>query len=259
MILSQLVRGVFPSLRCMKETNIPIEFEYMAISTMNEQPSIQYRQQNEMRGGLIQLWSIDARISADFAVVSDLQQQGRGPRLELALMVESEVIQLAWCPKGGETEIKSQASAEDNSAIGTPVKRLGILAALSANGTVRLYDVPHPESIKAASSTAVDDLLFRTCHLLATDKLHTHAAPTVRQNHPLLTLSTGIMAASCFDWMSHTRLAVGFQSGKPMAWSIQEGQLTLMTPGEVIIFDIDEALSIGAQSGKAAMMVIISS
>lgn len=108
---------------------------------------------------MIQIWSLDTSISEDFGT-STREKKGRGMRFDLALLTDFEAIQLLWCPRGGAEESDLQDANGMPKGHGTPLERLGLLAALSTQGIVQILDIPKPESARGASSAAADDLVF---------------------------------------------------------------------------------------------------
>lgn len=81
-------------------------------------------------------------------------------RFDLAFLTDFETIQLKWCPRGGTSEHDAQDGNTMSNGHGSPLQRLGLVAALSTQGIVQIIDIPKPESARAASSAAADDLVF---------------------------------------------------------------------------------------------------
>ena len=99
---------------------------------------------------MIQIWSLDTTDPTDFDIDPPPSGKGRGLRLDLAIIVDAEMTLLRWCPKGGE-----------GGASGTAPDRLGLLAALTGDGRMAIYDIPYPDVAKQKQGIAQDDLLFR--------------------------------------------------------------------------------------------------
>lgn len=127
--------------------------EYLAISTVSEQPSLVYRIPQPLPAcpSMIQIWSLDTAVPTDFGL-STSETKGRGMRFDLALLTDFEAIQLKWCPRGGASENASESS--------DGLERLGLLACLSAQGLLSIFDIPKPDSARQASSADPDDLVF---------------------------------------------------------------------------------------------------
>lgn len=100
---------------------------------------------NSQALGMIQIWSLDTTDPTDFDVEPAPSGKGRGLRLDLAILTESEMLVLKWCPKGGSRE-----------GIPATDSRLGLLAALTADGRLEVYDIPYPPG----HGVPQDDLLF---------------------------------------------------------------------------------------------------
>ena len=171
MMTSQLVSFVVCSNHCGKKkadarpSPSLAAREYLAISTVSENLTVTYRRQEAAtaaggstgaRKGLIQLWSLDTSCSGDFATETLPDSKGAGMRLELAVLLEMEMIQLRWCPRGGAAEEVAPTQP------GKPPKlqRLGLLAALSADGQLFIFDIPTPDSLRLATSAPEGDLVF---------------------------------------------------------------------------------------------------
>ena len=130
-----------------------IACEYLAVSTLSEHPAIVFSRPETREGaqqpGMLQIWSLDTSDPTDFDIDPPPSGKGRGLRLDLAIIVDAESSLLKWCPKGGE-----QASAKG------VIPRLGLLAALSGDGRLAIYDIPYPDVAKNVHGIAQDDLLF---------------------------------------------------------------------------------------------------
>lgn len=132
------------------------------MSTVSEQTSLSYRIPSPVpqTASMIQIWSMDTSCPGDMGQITT-HTKGRGMRFDLALLTDFESVQLQWCPRGGSTETSSSASASGLNGSSTCLERLGLLAALSTQGQLRIYDIPKPSSAKRVSSAAADDLVFR--------------------------------------------------------------------------------------------------
>lgn len=135
--------------------------EYLAVSTVSEQPSLVYRIPHPLSAcsSMIQIWSLDTTVPSDFGHATG-NAKGRGMRFDLALLTDFEAIQLKWCPRGGSRTTVSPETASGPSRDSPDLERLGILAALSAQGILSLFDIPKPGSARRASSAEADDLVF---------------------------------------------------------------------------------------------------
>ena len=193
--------------------------EYLAISTVSENFSVTYRRQDAetaagastgARKGLIQLWSLDTSCASDFATETLSDIKGTGMRLELAVLLEMEMIQLRWCPRGGAAEEVARTQPGKLPKL----QRLGLLAALSADGQLFIFDIPTPDSLRLVTDAPEGDLVFSkpdnvTLGYTSADTI----CDPVKANEPRLTLDLGNVTASAFDWISHRCIAVACNSG----------------------------------------------
>lgn len=106
--------------------------------------------------GLIQLWSLDTSCSSDFANETLPDTKGTGMRLELAVLLEMQISQLRWCPRGGVGEEIAPLQPGKLQRL----DRLGLLAALSTDGRLFIFDIPTPESLRLFTSAPPGDLVF---------------------------------------------------------------------------------------------------
>lgn len=109
----------------------------------------QEAQASAAQPGMIQIWSLDTSDPTDFDIDPVPSGKGRGLRLDLAIIVEAEMLALKWCPKGGK-----RASSLKND------ERLGLVASLTSDGRLHIYDVPYPAAAKSAHGVEHDDILF---------------------------------------------------------------------------------------------------
>lgn len=133
--------------------------EYLAVSTVSEQPSLIYRvdSAHNAKASLIQIWHIDTQDPADVSPSTEKGTKDCKPRLDLALLTEDEIMQLQWCPKGGLKETSSLDTQQSSSSL----QRLGLLACLCLDRVIRIYDIPTPQSARGMAGVAHDDLVFR--------------------------------------------------------------------------------------------------
>lgn len=102
------------------------------------------------------MWSLDTCTPTDFSHQTQPSSTGEGFKLEFAMLVQTEILQLEWCPRGGlredsDIEVSPDAMQVDGSENGFALRRLGLLGTLTTDGRVAIYEVPHPDSLRKAS------------------------------------------------------------------------------------------------------------
>ncbi|KAL7418307.1 hypothetical protein Q5752_006764 [Cryptotrichosporon argae] len=164
--------------------------QYLAISTLPssaDAPTLGARAPAATPAA-IQIWSILPPTEPDTLDGS--------ARCELVVCVEGgPAMQVRWAPVGGWDEPGEG-----------PLPKLGILGAVQLDGTVKLYAVPHPAALRAARLDSIEDPLF-----LKLD--------------PLVVLDTPDATATCLEWMTGTRLAVGLANGHAIIYDLLDALL----------------------------------
>ena len=156
----------------------------------------------------IQLWQL-ATAPARPSIWLELMHNGGG------------VLSLCWCPAGNAcrsaaAQASTQATAHPSSALipaddsmraSPTLDRLGLLAAACADGRVRLFAVPTPESLEAAGPLMAHPLRPNNC---LEEPMRAWLQPILRLDPglPVLTLT--------LDWCSSSPhwLAAGWDDGK---------------------------------------------
>jgi hypothetical protein len=136
--------------------------------------------------------------------------------LELAILLDTEAIQLTWCPKGGQAENYQEVSTSGTDmhtgSEGAIIPRLGLLAVLDTRGRLAIHAIPVPNSFRKAAGINNNDLVFRMSPA-------SNVMPkvlkkfTVKPKSPLLRLDIGTMPVCSFEWANHDMLAVGTTDG----------------------------------------------
>lgn len=209
---------------------INLACEYLAVSTVSEQPSLAYRIPNPLTtcSSMVQVWSMDTSVSDDFGI-STGTKKGGGMRFDLALLTDIEVIQLKWCPRGGTKEDTNLHATPAGNGEDLTLERLGLIACLSTQGFLSIYDIPRPESARKKSAAAADDLVFSKI-VPSTAQRSQLTLFSVKRKAPLLSFELGNVPITCFDWASHGRIVAGCATG------------------HVAVFDIEDALKDGKPS-----------
>ncbi|KAK0544728.1 hypothetical protein OC846_005953 [Tilletia horrida] len=102
---------------------------------------------------------------------------------------------LEWCPSGHDYRSKGPQNVSE------PIRRLGLLAGVFKDGTVRILAVPHPEDVQARAPEMrkQDDTL----------RIKLQA---------VLTLDVGGAVPTCISWAGGERLAAGTSAGQVVVW-----------------------------------------
>ena len=163
----------------------------------------------------IQLWQL-ATAPARPSIWLELMHNGGG------------VLSLCWCPAGNAcrsaaAQASTQATAHPSSALipaddsmraSPTLDRLGLLAAACADGRVRLFAVPTPESLEAAGPLMAHPLRPNNC---LEEPMRAWLQPILRLDPglPVLTLT--------LDWCSSSPhwLAAGWDDGKVVVWDLR--------------------------------------
>jgi hypothetical protein len=84
--------------------------------------------------------------------------------LELAILLDTEAIQITWCPRGGQVEDHqggSNGTDSNTGSVNASIPRLGLLAVLDTRGRLAVYGVPVPSKYRKAAGISNNDLVFR--------------------------------------------------------------------------------------------------
>ncbi|KAF9901911.1 hypothetical protein EC991_005559 [Linnemannia zychae] len=141
---------------------------------------------------MIQIWSMNCN-------TNDQGELQGSPKTYLALCIlhsYGAVFDLKWCPTGG---YMNAASSDGD------LHRLGILAAAFSDGTIRIFSVPEPRSLRA--------------HLgIDTPEGSTPEPIYVEYPEPYATIRMGDICFMCINWGTSERLAAGLTNGTIAVW-----------------------------------------
>ncbi|KAG0281143.1 hypothetical protein BGZ95_006442 [Linnemannia exigua] len=141
---------------------------------------------------MIQIWSINCN-------TNDQGELQGSPQTYLALCIlhsYGAVFDLKWCPTGGHMDAGSSNG---------DLTRLGILAATFSDGTIRIFSVPEPKSLRA--------------HLgIVTPEGSTPEPVYIEYPEPYATIRMGDICFMCINWGTSERLAAGLTNGTIAVW-----------------------------------------
>ncbi|KAG0203210.1 hypothetical protein BGX28_004443 [Mortierella sp. GBA30] len=144
---------------------------------------------------MIQIWSLNCNTDDQGELQSD-------PKGYLALCIVHSygaVLDLKWCPTGN---LKEAGSAPDE------LDRLGILAASFSDGTIRIFSVPEPSSLRAK--------------LGRTTAQGTNPDPVyIEYPEPHVTIRMGDICFMSISWGTAERLAAGATNGTVPIWDMK--------------------------------------
>lgn len=127
--------------------------DYLAIATLSSADA-PIGSPGNVRPSIIQIWSLDTTGGADISLRTDEAESRSNMKLELALCVDDgEVVELRWCPKGGDAEQGATNEPTDN--------KLGLLACALTDGSVSVFAVPKPINVIASNQTIAGETLHR--------------------------------------------------------------------------------------------------
>ncbi|CAD6948078.1 hypothetical protein CF336_g5332 [Tilletia laevis] len=170
--------------------------------------------------GTLQVWSLNP-VSADpHQSTTPSDPKGKGKAVEKDLEKEAEAdstvalqmvihheygtaMAVEWCPNGHDFRSK-RGDDKDR-----PLRRLGLLAGVFHDGTIRILSVPHPDDVRAAAAASGQ--------ATASDK------PLRVRLQAVLTLTAPRAVPSCLCWAGGELLAAGFSDGHVGVW--QTGEL----------------------------------
>ncbi|WWD19510.1 hypothetical protein CI109_103971 [Kwoniella shandongensis] len=178
--------------------------QYLAVSTLPhiETRPAMYEKWPRSSHGSIQIWSLtpSENVQGDDAMnASESGPTGAsagGMRCEMVLCVQGgPVMEIKWMPLGAWDDYDLSTLGQQ----GTPVPKLGIIAAVQLDGSMSFYPVPHPRFVRPE---AQDTPIY------------------LRLDEPLLRLEVPDASCMCFDWLTGTRIAVGLSNGHLAVWDI---------------------------------------
>lgn len=141
-----------------------------------------------------------------------LEDQIKGQAIEVLRICTKfgKAIELKWFPGGHDYLSGPQHSSSSNlNNSKTSLRRLGILAGVFLDGTVRLFSVPHPHDVDASSNSGAEDL----------EEEQGLKAPIYLNLDPVLTLAIPNKVATSLSWGGE-RLAVGYSDGWLAVWNV---------------------------------------
>ncbi|KAL9936715.1 hypothetical protein V8E36_004783 [Tilletia maclaganii] len=127
---------------------------------------------------------------------SEDTQQLPDSRVALDMLIHHEygtAFALEWCPNGHDYRSKGPSQP------GQPARRLGLLAGVFHDGTVRVFAVPHPDDVRLQSGQGPNDIC----------RIKLDAA---------LTLDLYGAVPSCLTWAGGEMLAAGCHNGHVAVW-----------------------------------------
>ncbi|KAG0199846.1 hypothetical protein BGX33_011360 [Mortierella sp. NVP41] len=144
---------------------------------------------------MIQIWTMNCNTNDQGELQGD-------PQTYLSLCIlhsYGAVFDLKWCPTGG--------FMQDSSSSGY-LTRLGILAATFSDGTIRIFSVPEPDSLRA--------------HLgIETPEGSTPEPIYIEYPEPYATIRLGDICFMSINWGTSERLAAGATNGTIAVWDMK--------------------------------------
>lgn len=218
--------------------------DFLAVATISQDPGLlppsEIKKQNKDMKSAVQIWSIpliqptnfikslgnqpvDGNMAPSDTVLPEYsndfpktsESSSGSAQLVMLLAFPSQATVVRWCPRGGSkscTPAGSSSQSPTDSGISTvQFESIGILAIAFLDGTVGLYNVPHPSfgSQPDQSSKAAMLLPHEPHHVLVL-KL----APVAK----LMLPSTSCLV---LDWANHDALAGGCLNGNIAIWHIE--------------------------------------
>ncbi|KAG0366412.1 hypothetical protein BGX24_003706, partial [Mortierella sp. AD032] len=141
---------------------------------------------------MIQVWSMNCN-------TNDQGELQGSPQTYLALCIlhsYGAVFDLKWCPTGGHMDAGSSNG---------DLTRLGILAAAFSDGTIRVFSVPEPKSLRANLG-------------IVTPEGSTPEPVYIEYPEPYATIRMGDICFMCINWGTSERLAAGLTNGTIAVW-----------------------------------------
>ncbi|KAK3834430.1 MAG: hypothetical protein JOS17DRAFT_45530 [Linnemannia elongata] len=143
---------------------------------------------------MIQIWSMNCN-------TNDQGELQGNPETYLSLCIlhsYGAVLDLKWCPTGGRMDAGSSGG----------LTRLGILAAVFSDGTIRIFSVPEPRSLRA--------------HLgIGTPENSSPEPVYIEFPEPFATIRMGDTCFMCINWGTSERLAAGLTNGTIAVWDMK--------------------------------------
>ncbi|KAF9952474.1 hypothetical protein BGZ72_006186 [Mortierella alpina] len=144
---------------------------------------------------IIQIWSMNCNTNEQGELRND-------PRAYLALCIlhsYGAVFDMKWCPTGS---FKEAGSAPDE------LDRLGILAATFSDGTIRIFSVPEPGSVRAKlGRSSTGDVNPEPVY--------------IEYPEPYATIRMGDICFMSVSWGTSERLAAGATNGTVPVWDMK--------------------------------------
>ncbi|CAG8660318.1 8675_t:CDS:10 [Acaulospora morrowiae] len=179
--------------------------QYLAIagykSNVNEHHPIGRKQKSDMSNS-IQLWKTDCRID-DFSTGGYAE-----PRLDMIICHDYGcVFDMQWCPYGANDDEDLVTTDEDQvQGQKISIPKLGILAVCFGNGSIGLFAIPKPDSVRRHFGIRSDlaDPIF------------------VKFKEPIYELSLPQGMCWTVSWGGHTKISTGCTNGDIATWNIFE-------------------------------------
>ncbi len=182
-------------------------WRYLAVSTEPSSSSsgvdCRLPDRPDCESGLLQIWRFDADLNSAEMVLGLAHNFGR-------------MWNLQWCPSGNQADKKEERG--ENSWL----SRLGLLASACADGTVRIFSVCTPESLRAKSGGSQEQ-------------------PFICSVNPSLTLRTApgpsnlhCLAISWYRGPGHRVIAGSFSDGSFALWDLLQPEDSLQRDGQTL-------------------------
>ncbi|KAL1918315.1 uncharacterized protein VTP21DRAFT_2975 [Calcarisporiella thermophila] len=185
---------------CPLGTSKTTSSQYLAISgyrgTSDEHHGLHSKQ--PATKGCIQIWRIDSQHE-----VADGEPRAM---LDLCLLHDFGYSRdIKWCPYGTFVECPSEKTGPSDS----PPGRLGLLAGCFGDGSLKIFNIPHPEMLRRQHGVGQDETVF------------------VQLTKPLFLATLPDTRLHTVCWMGHTQIAAGCSNGKSsscciVVWNIEE-------------------------------------
>ncbi|WRT70352.1 uncharacterized protein IL334_007350 [Kwoniella shivajii] len=186
--------------------------QYLAISTLPHLETRPHMSEKWPRSskGAIQVWAISPPPSGEVPVDEPMDGDARTGNMTCLMVLclsGGPAMEIKWMPLGVWDNYDSGLISHP----GSKIPKLGVLAAIQLDGSVSFYAVPHPRFLN-----------------------HNETHPLyIKMDVPLLRLEIPDAMAMCFDWITGSRIAVGFSNGHLAVWDVYDA-LRNGTTGDVL-------------------------
>ncbi|KAI8598374.1 hypothetical protein EDD21DRAFT_382653 [Dissophora ornata] len=189
------------------------DVDYVAIGGLPETAETSIAQdqiyplgKQDAQANMIQLWSMNCRTNDE----GELQDEPSAYLTMCILHHYGAVLDLKWCPTGGLMKADSN---------GGSLARLGVLAGAFNDGTIRIFNVPDPSSLR-------DHLGMVTPGGSSPETIY------IQYSEPYATLRLGDVNFMSINWGTAQRLAAGVTNGTVAVWDMNS---MLSQPKETLL------------------------